>query len=54
MNYLGKALIAATIVLSIAAIWTPYHWQAGLTALITLIAGAAILGQPQPGSADKD
>ncbi|WP_417220538.1 hypothetical protein [Arthrobacter sp.] len=45
MTAIGRALIVATVVMVIVAIWTPYHWQAGLTALVTLIAGAAILGQ---------
>ena len=45
MTAIGRALIVATFFMLIVAIWTPYHWQAGLTAVVTLIAGAAILGQ---------
>lgn len=48
MKHVGKALIVAALVMTIVAIWTPYHWESGLTAVVSLIAGAAILGQGDP------
>lgn len=47
MNFpvaLGRALLVAFFVLLVIAIWTPYHWQGGLTALLAGLAGAALLG----------
>lgn len=45
MKHLGHLAITGAITATIAAIWTPHHWQAGATALVLLIVGAAILGQ---------
>lgn len=45
MKHLGHLAIAGAITATIAAIWTPHHWQAGVTALVLLIVGAAILGK---------
>lgn len=45
MKTIARLAITGAITATIAAIWTPYHWQAGLTALTLLIVGAAILGK---------
>lgn len=44
MKTLGGTSLALSVIAVIASIWTPYHWQSGLTALVFLLAGAALLG----------
>lgn len=44
MKTIGRLTIAITIILVIAAIWSPWHWQMAATAVLALVAGAAILG----------
>lgn len=44
MTITGRTALALAVVATLFAIWSPYHWQAGLTAVLLLIVGAAILG----------
>lgn len=44
MKTIGRLTIAITIILALAAIWSPWHWQMAATTALALVAGAAILG----------
>ena len=40
----GTVALILALVAVLAAIWLPWHWQFGATALLTLIVGSALLG----------
>lgn len=44
LTLLARLCLTAATIMAIAAIWTPYHWQAGLTAALLLFVGAALAG----------
>lgn len=47
MRALGNTLCTLALVATVAAIWTPLHWQFAATALLLLLAGAIIHGSRQ-------